>query len=123
VTNITKKFFETARHWEYIYRNPAYSIVFPKLPKRVQLRPEWIQLIRIIEDLDSPLDEAAIACGFFGLLGLGETFALEWSHVDFKMNVIFVNQRIYKGVLDTPKTSSSRVSVIMLEPLEKVMKK
>ena len=53
---------------------------------------------------------------------LGETFVLEWSHVDFKMNVIFVNQRIYKGVLDTPKTSSSRVSVIMLEPLEKVIK-
>ena len=83
IISTTKKIFEVAMHWGYTDRNPAYTVPVQKFPRRKQPEADWIQVVRMIEKINSPRDEAIIGCGFFGLLRMGETFALEWSSVDF----------------------------------------
>lgn len=56
------------------------------------------------------------------MLRIGETFALEWSNIDFKLNVLHVTQRIYKGKLGTPKSASSEASIYMLKPFVRILK-
>lgn len=64
VLNTTKNFFEVGMHWGYIVRNPAYAIELPKIPKRKRPQVDPLRVITMIEDIDSLLDKAIIACGF-----------------------------------------------------------
>jgi integrase len=120
--NLTKTFFDVAMHWEYIYRNPAYTIELPRLPKSKRIQVDPLRIITMIEDIDSLLDKTAIACGFYGLLRIGETFALERKNIDLKLNVIHITQRVYRGKLGSPKTASSEASVYMIKPFARIMK-
>ena len=79
----------------------------PKCPPRVEkviLTPD--QLKQLLVRLREPCHTAvatAIATG----MRRCELFALRWCDVDFEKSVIPVRQRIYEGVIDTPKTPRS----------------
>ncbi len=96
-----------AVEWGYLRDNPVARAKMPKRPPRVEkviLTPD--QLKQLLVRLREPCHTAvatAIATG----MRRCELFALRWCDVDFEKSVIHVRQRIYEGVIDTPKTPRS----------------
>jgi integrase len=93
--------------WAYLRDNPVARVKMPKRPLRVDkviLTPDQVK--QLLPSLREPCHTAvatAIATG----MRRCELFALRWSDVDLEKSVIHVRQRIYKGLIDTPKTPRS----------------
>ncbi len=88
VLNAVKHFFETAMHWEYARKNPAYTLQLPEISRRQKPKIEPIRIVEMIEGIESIREKAAIAIGFYGLLRIGETFGLTWPCIDFRNNLL-----------------------------------
>jgi integrase len=93
--------------WTYLRENPVARVKMPKRPPQVDkviLTPDQLKqlLLRLREPCHTVV-ATAIATG----MRRCELFALRWCDVDFEKSVIHVRQRIYKGLVDTPKTPRS----------------
>lgn len=96
-----------AVEWTYLRENPGARVKMPRRPPRVDrviFTPDQLRqlLLRLREPCQTVV-ATAIATG----MRRCELFALRWCDVDFEKSIIHVRQRIYNGLIDTPKTPRS----------------
>jgi|WetSurSiteA1Bulk_404760.scaffolds.fasta_scaffold03215_6 integrase len=108
-----RSILELAADDGYVERNPAGSINTPRqaLPgeKRVMAREDVVKAIQILPLRESLIVKLAIFCG----MRPGEIFGMKWGQVSD--NCLEVLRRVYRGLVDTPKTRRS-VRMVGLPP-------
>jgi integrase len=118
----------TAEEWGYIEDNPVPKT---KLPRRRGSRPEskiltLEQLLSLLEALPEPSCSIVWLLVITGLR-IGELLALRWRDIDFENRALCVQEAVYEGHFDDPKTRHSRRHVPLspkcIEILEKVKPK
>jgi len=98
-----------AEEWEWIAagKNPTAGRL--RLPVRVATRERRIptpdEFRALVEALRQPY-QAIVCLAGLGGLRRGELAALRWN--DFEGNLVRVDEAVYRGVLDTPKSVKSR---------------
>lgn len=113
-----KQIFELAVEDGYLPRNPAASLFTPREARRIEGRRMTWEEVRL---LFSALDVRELAvCMLATIAGMrpGEIFALRWRHV--KPDRVEIEQRLYRGKIDTPKTEKSKRSVAVSLALQSV---
>lgn len=89
----------------YIPRNPAELLFIPREAKRPEhsaMTYEEVQkCFSALEQRERLIAKFAILAG----LRPGETFALKWGHI--QKDHVLIQQRIYRGKIDSPKSSHS----------------
>jgi len=97
--------FQLAVEDGVVSRDPATSLVTPAIAsrsiKRVMNREQVNQLLSALELRERLVSRLAIFAG----MRPGEIFGLKWRHVSGQSAVI--EQRLYRGKIDTPKTHRS----------------
>ncbi len=90
----------TAEEWGYIQTNPVRKT---KLPRRPSQRQRPVLTPSQIQQLAAALEEPARSLA----LMLGELLALRWGNIDFDKRELVVEETVYDGHFDTPKTRHS----------------
>jgi integrase len=89
----------------HIEHNPAGSINTPRQAavkeRKVMTCEDVSKAIGVLEFREALIVKLAICCG----MRPGEILGLKWGHV--AENYIEIRQRVYRGVIDTPKTRRS----------------
>jgi integrase len=89
----------------HIEHNPAGSINTPRKAavkeRKMMAREEVSKAIGALEFREALIVKLAVCCG----MRPGEILGLKWGHVS--ENYIEIRQRVYRGVIDTPKTRRS----------------
>lgn len=103
----------------YLARNPAALLFTPKetrhsVTKRMTAE-EVSLLFSVLETRELLITKLAIVAG----MRPGEIFGLKWEHV--KEDHIHVQQRVYRGKVDSPKTTRSVREVALAEGLQCLM--
>ena len=97
--------FQLAVEDGIVDRNPATSLVTPATAsrgiKRVMNREEVMRLLLAMELRERLITRLAIFAG----MRPGEIFGLKWQHV--KADSVVIQQRLYRGKINTPKTRRS----------------
>jgi integrase len=113
--NVLSTVLTKAVQWEYITNNPASGV---ELPKLVTVLPKWAltpeqaqQLLSVLAPLPRALVSLAIMTG----VRRGELFALRWNSFDEIRATLTIQEAVYEGVIDRPKTALS-LRVIPLSP-------
>jgi integrase len=100
-----KQVFDMALAEGYIDRNPALLLFTPReaaKPKREIMTIEEVQTcFRVLGTRDRLIAKLAILAG----MRPGEIFALTWG--EMKSTYANIRQRVYRGVIDSPKTEQS----------------
>lgn len=91
-----------AKIWELIEKNAAIGV---KLPKKKRSKPlcllNFAQIKSVIERLQEPTRTIVILI-VFGSMRVGEALALRWN--DILEDGVVIDERLYDGDLDDPKT-------------------
>ncbi|HWT67443.1 MAG TPA: tyrosine-type recombinase/integrase [Terracidiphilus sp.] len=91
-----------AKTWDLIERNTAIGV---KLPKKKPSKPTQLltfpQIKAVIEHLPEPT-KTIVTLIVFGSMRVGEALALRWN--DILEDCIVIDERLYDGDLDDPKT-------------------
>ncbi len=99
--------FKVARAEGYIERDPTQALYTPRANeatvKRTMTREEVEKHIAALETRERLIDHLAIFVG----MRPGEILALQRRHVNESCTEVVIGQRLYRGVIDTPKTESS----------------
>jgi integrase len=96
-----------AVEWGYLRENPSRSVKLPRRPMRpeqVILTPDQVR--KLLQVLQEPYKTLVATAAVTGMRRC-ELFGLRWCDVDFEQSVFHVRQRVYKGCIDTPKSSRS----------------
>jgi len=92
--------------WDYIPANPAHGI---DLPRIVAVRPKWALTVsearQLLERL--PLLPRMVALALLTGMRRGELFALRWRSFDRTKKTLSIQEAVYNGVIDKPKTEGS----------------
>ena len=123
--NLLSKIYRCAKKWGYFAGdNPASEI---DLPQKKPVRDKQVLLPAQIQKLLAVLREPYRTMALVGILtGLrvGEILGLRWADVDFASAELRVNQRCYRGDMDSPKTRCSQrtlpLSPECLQPLKRL---
>ena len=110
-----KQIFDMAVAEGYLQKNPAQLLFTPREAPHPDKRiMDWKEVKLLFSVLD--LREHLI-CMLALIAGLrpGEIFALQWKHVH--NDYLNIQQRIYRGEIDTPKTRYSERKVALSEGL------
>ena len=103
--------FEMAVAEKVITANPATRLYTPKHARKGNTRAMTVEevniALRAVELRERVLIHLAILCGFRP----GEILALQRRHVSEDARVARVEQRVYRGDIDNPKTNPSRRKV------------
>jgi integrase len=114
-----KQIFGMAVAEGYLQKNPAALLFTPNKTKRPAQRVMTWQEVRL---LFSVLETRGLAvCMLATIAGMrpGEIFALKWRHV--KTDNVEIEQRLYRGKIDTPKTHQSKRSAALSQGLQSVI--
>jgi integrase len=101
----------SAEEWGYVPENPIRKT---KLPRQVRRRasaavaPEQIR--KLLANLPEPSRSLVILLAATGLR-IGELLALRWRNVDFTKGLLRVDETVYEGHFDEPKSVQSIRSV------------
>jgi integrase len=91
----------------YIERDPTAALYTPKeastAEARVMTGKEVEQLISTLDERERVIAHLAV----FGGIRPGEILALQRKHVSKDCGEVVIEQRLYRGDIDTPKTNSS----------------
>ena len=91
-----------AKIWDLVDRNAAIGV---KLPKKKPSKPNQLltfqQIKVVIEQLPEPT-KTIVTLIVFGSMRVGEALALRWN--DILEDCIVIDERLYDGDLDDPKT-------------------
>ena len=91
-----------AKIWDLVDRNAAIGV---KLPKKKASKPNQLltfqQIKVVIEQLPEPT-KTIVTLIVFGSMRVGEALALRWN--DILEDCIVIDERLYDGDLDDPKT-------------------
>jgi integrase len=98
---------------ELIERNPFRGLGRRGRGRADQAPPTEEQFERLLGGCSAlgwyaPQMRSLIVFAAYSGMRPGELFALEWSDIDFTQMRIDVQRRVYKGVLDTPKSGKMR---------------
>ena len=114
-----RQIFEMAVTEDYLPKNPAKLIFTPNQAKRGATPVMAWQDVKL---LFSALEAREhLVCMLATIAGMrpGEIFALKWQHI--KTDHIEIEQRLYRGEIDSPKTNQSKRSVALSQGLQSKM--
>jgi integrase len=114
-----KQIFDLAVAEGHMQRNPALLLFTPReaaKPKRAVMTIDEVQMcFRVLAPRERLVAKLALLAG----MRPGEIFALTWGQMSSHAEI---RQRVYKGIIDTPKTTQSErkaaLSVGLLRDLE-----
>ncbi len=91
-----------AQTWDLINKNPAIGVKLPtKKPSKPTQLLTFPQIKSVIEHLPEPT-KTIVTLIVFGSMRVGEALALRWN--DILEDCIVIDERLYDGDLDDPKT-------------------
>ena len=91
-----------AQTWDLINRNAAIGVKLPtKKPSKPTRLLTFSQIKEVIENLPEPT-KTIVTLIVFGSMRVGEALALRWN--DILEDCIVIDERLYDGDLDDPKT-------------------
>ncbi len=100
-----KQIFDLAVDEGLVKRNPAVLLFTPRHARRIDKRQlTWIEVESLFINL-ALRERLIVSLALVVGMRPGEIFALQWRH--FKGGSISVEQRVYRGKIDTPKTVRS----------------
>lgn len=111
-----RQIFEMAVAEDYLPKNPAKLLFTPSQAKRgVTPVMAWQEVKLLFSVLEV---RERLVCMLATIAGMrpGEIFALQWRHVE--RDHIEIEQRLYRGKIDSPKTNQSKRSVAFSQDLE-----
>ena len=114
------KILGTAVEWGYIEANPVRMTRLPRRSRPGQkavLTPE--QLRELLECLPEPSRSLVLLLAVTGLR-IGELLALRWRNVDLSSGILRVEETVYEGHFDEPK-SKRGVRLVPLGPLARTV--
>lgn len=101
------KILGTAVEWEYIESNP---VKLAKLPRRSRVKRENVlapdQIRRLVSELREPTRSLVLLLITTGLR-IGELLALRWRNVELDSGVLRIEETVYDGHFDEPKSRHS----------------
>lgn len=101
------KVLGTAEEWEFLDENPVRKTKLPRRSRRkakTVLTPEQFQrLLIILPEPSRSLVQLLTSTG----VRIGELLALRWRHVDLERQVLQIEEAVYEGHFDDPKTEPS----------------
>ena len=111
-----KQIFRMAVTEDYLRKNPAELLFTPRQAHRAIGRAMTWQDVRL---LFSVLEARELTvCMLATVAGMrpGEIFALKWKYI--KTDDVEIEQRLYRGKIDSPKTNQSKRSVALSQGLQ-----
>ncbi len=119
---LLKEVFDLSILNEDITFNPVTVVKNPKILKEVaRQKPFTMDEIDLILFKAKGQYKNFLGISFFTGARSGEILALKWSDIDFKTETISINKTLSKGVIGTPKTSSSNRDIEMLPMVKKYL--
>lgn len=115
-----KKMLKHAVRWGYLRQNPAQHVEKPRVePVEMSfLTPGEVGLfLKEVNPDYYPLFLTAVLTG----MRRGELLALKWDDVDWNSSTIFVRRSLYKGGFVTPKSKTSRRTIVISPRLRDVL--
>jgi integrase len=109
-----RQVFRMAVSEGYLDRNPAEQLFIPKEARRAQMRRMTLEEVRRFLAVLGPRERAIGGLAVLAGLRPGEIFALTRSRAEEAANI---QQRIYRGQIDSPKTFKSRRSAALGDQL------
>jgi integrase len=100
-----KRVFDMAVNEGLIDRNPALLLFTPKTAKKPTRRCMTIAEVRDLLDILNPRERLIAKLAILAGMRPGEIFALTWGRV--AENCADVTQRVYRGLIDTPRSNLS----------------
>jgi integrase len=98
---------QQAVEWGYLHENPAQSVKMPRRPPKPDLVVlTYQQMTKLLEALSEPYKTMVQLVVLTGMRRC-ELFALRRMDVDLEQAVIHIRQRVYRGQIDTPKSTMS----------------
>jgi integrase len=101
------KIMQTAVEWGYIEQNVVRLTRLPRRPRkppRVVVTPE--QLRSLLAVLPEPSRSLVFLLTVTGMR-IGELLALRWRHIDWQRAVLRIEETIYEGHFDDPKSKQA----------------
>ncbi len=114
-----KQIFELAVSEGHLERNPAVFLFTPREAARPQTRRMTWEQVRLMFSVLELRESAISALALIAGMRPGEIFALEWQHV--QDDHITVRQRIYQGIIDSPKTHNSIRDVAISDGIRELL--
>ncbi len=110
VLSVLNKALKVAVKWKVIQAMPC-TIELVKVSNLVPYFYEFAEYARLVQaaEQNSTRTLALVLLGGDAGLRRGEMIGLRWSDVDFKRRLITVQQAVWKGIVDTPKSGHGRV--------------
>jgi integrase len=109
--NLMSGIFTKAQQWELLpdsFANPMHRV---RLPRKWEVRPKRIlspeQTMRVLARLRDPVLLISQTCLETGAR-ISEVTGLRIQHVDLELGCVRIEQRHWRGDIDTPKTARSR---------------
>lgn len=103
--------FEMAMAEKVINSNPATRLYVPKYAARGETRAMTTEEVKIAIGAVELREQVLLHLAIFSGFRPGEMLALQRRHVAEDATVVKVEQRVYRGDIDTPKTNPSRRDV------------
>jgi integrase len=117
--------FNAAVDEELIARNPFRGLTKYGKGRSNEHPPtpaEWERLYQSCEVLGhhAPQMRALMIVAAYSGMRPGELMALEWGDIDFEANRIYVQRRLYQGVVDLPKNGKAK-TIALTPPAKEVL--
>jgi integrase len=108
IHDVLSAILRSAVKWGHLTANPAHGVEMPRLKT---VRPKWAltvdQAMALFEQLPSLLPRTMVGLALSGGARRGELFAFRWRNFDETNRCLHVDEAVYEGTFDTPKTGAS----------------
>jgi len=99
-----RQIFQMAVAEGRVQRNPALLLFAPKTAAKPKRRVMTISEVQKLFEVLGPRERLIVKFAVLAGMRPGEIFALTWGRIS---NCADIRQRVYRGILDTPKTTQS----------------
>jgi integrase len=110
VLSVLNTLLKIAAKWKVIEK-PSCSIELLKVSNLVPGFYEFAEYARLVEAAEKigTREAALVLLGGDAGLRRGEMIGLRWCDVDFRRNQLVIQQAVWKGIVDTPKSGRGRI--------------